>query len=256
LGFGGNKRIFFETPPLYAGVKGPLALEVVSKGNGFGIFDNVTLKNGVLNADLIAVGALSIPVINTDSSSLYAGFSLKLLARYTAGSLFVQDETLVHSSATGLSANLGLAYSFNDILILGVDCHDIYSGLIDFMNGLSFLQVAPNLSAGVFTLPFVFNSFSLSFYFEVENIISLWNISENEIPFFKKLKGGVSVDLARRITIQAGLKALNPRALISMIFGKIEVGVGITTLSLDPESSFFKDDGIAALELCFRVIDL
>ena len=69
-------------PPAYYTVAGPLALGVVSKGVGFGVFDHLRLYSGGMDVDVIAAAGIDWPLVNTASVKLDFGLAPKLLFRY------------------------------------------------------------------------------------------------------------------------------------------------------------------------------
>ena len=172
-------------------ITGPISFAYLKSGIGFGIFNwmemsfvslNSSELAGIVNETILLVGGYSfrIPLPAESNSALDIGISLKTII---GGEVLVEESMLeifdLFSDLSsvlftnpfemdiGFGFDLGVLYSYKDLLAVGLVCRDIYSPIIknqySSMNGFFGSEdpdrtntiIPPDLSLGVMVSPYL-----------------------------------------------------------------------------------------------------
>lgn len=208
----------FAAPPACYTSKGPLTFGVISKGVGFGLFNNTVFDGDNFTANIIAGAGMSFTVINSEAHKLDIGFSPNLLFRYA------QANTAFLSAA---SVTAGILYSLHDVFLAGINCNDALSaGFLSDETGTGFTQVNRTLHGGI-AVRLVSNAFAgITLLADYHDVLGSFFTGETDNPL-RHLGGGLRLEIRNDCWLSLGVSGLQPAAGFGINLGAVKVDTAL-----------------------------
>jgi hypothetical protein len=130
---------------------------------------------------------------------------------------------------------------------------DVYSVVTNSGGTDPLLQIAPNLSVGLFFEFLRLENLSVSLLADFEKILPLWNIAY-DVPIIKKIKGGININIKDLVNISFGLAEGGPRAGVGVDFDGWKLHLALSSI----ENPYYPVDdiildGIWTIEIGFKL---
>jgi hypothetical protein len=210
-----------NSPSAYYTVTGPLALGVVSKGVGFGLFNHLRFYSGGIDMNLVAVAGIDWALVNTDDVKLDFGLAPKLLYRYrlieekNASSLFAASIT------PGILVSLGSGFS------VGISCDDALSAAFPpDENNTAFSQIPRSLNAGVAAGIISNGTLGLTFFTDYRDLLKIFGNDAGD-PM-QGLGIGIRAAFWNNFWVSAGMSGLAPTGGFGLNLGAVKLDIALS----------------------------
>jgi hypothetical protein len=222
---GGAKNIYregvkFAPPPAYYTLSGPIALGVVSKGVGFGIFNYFDIHYGRIDADVIGAVGLDWMLINATSFKLDFGLAAKMLFRYR----------LLNRNFASLfapSVTPGILLSFGQRFQAGISYADALSVmLLASGTGAGNIHVSRSLDAGIAARLVSTGTFGLTIFTDYRDLIG--DSAESSADPLQHLGAGIRAEFWNNYWFSAGMSGLVPTAGFGLNLGLVKLDFALS----------------------------
>jgi hypothetical protein len=210
----------FDSPPAYYTVTGPLVFGVASKGIGFGLFNQVGLHYGRMDADVIAVAGIDWTIINTLSVKLDVGLAPKLLFRYRQA----DTGTL---SLFAPSVTPGLLLSFGERFRAGIRYDDALS-IILLANGKGAedARISRSLDTGIAAMIVSNGTLGLTLFADYRDLLG--DSRDDSADLLGHLGFGMHAAFWTNFWISAGMSGGIPTGGFGLNLGAIKLDIALS----------------------------
>lgn len=221
---------------LNCGVTGPLALAILGKNFGAGIFNRTILManedgskdNFLLGEELFLTGGYGGSVFDDGTNNVSLGIQMKGVFQTFSYNTSTNTKTLSELPlvlSNGIGADLGFLYKYDNLFSFGITCRDAYTAFFctqyntfdDYKNAKTagktkYKYIIPNLSIGISSMPICNDTWetisSWAFYMDYQNIIEpILNKERNAIL---NLAIGTEIIFHKVLSFRLGLNECYP----------------------------------------------
>jgi hypothetical protein len=207
-------------PPAYYTLTGPLALGVVSKGVGFGIFNHVSLYDGRTDIDVIAAAGIDWTLINTAGSKLDFGLTPKLL---------IQNRQMDAKALSLFAASLtpGILFSLGERFQAGVSYGDALSAMIFVTSGdVKDMRVSRSLDAGIAAAVVSNGTLGLTLFADYRDLLG--DSGDGSADPLRHLGVGVRAAFWNNFWLSAGMSGLAPTGGFGLNLGAVKLDIALS----------------------------
>lgn len=213
----------FDLPPAYYTLTGPLALGVVSKGVGFGVFDHLHFYSGGMDIDVVAAAGIDWALVNTAGVKLDFGLAPKLLFR------FRQAQT----SAMPLfapSVTPGILVSFGERFSMGVSWSDALSVVL-LDGGAGEARIFRSLNAGIAVGLISNGALGLTLFVDYRDLMG--DSDDNSADPLRQLGVGARAEFWNNFWLSAGMSNSAPTAGLGLNLGAIKLDIALSDYGME-----------------------
>jgi hypothetical protein len=209
-------------PPAYYTLTGPLALGVISKGVGFGVFNHVNLHHNRMDIDVIAAAGIDWTLINTIGFKLDFGLVPKLLFRHRQADTDVDTVSLF-----ALSVTPGMLISFGERFQTGIRYGDALS-VVPFANKKKGVnpQVSRSLDAGLAVAIVSNGTLGLTLFADYRDLLS--DSDDGSVDLLGQLGFGVRATFWNNFWLSAGMSESAPTGGFGLNLGAIKLDIALS----------------------------
>jgi hypothetical protein len=214
-----NGKMGTTIPPAYYTVAGPLALGVVSKGVGYGIFNYLRFHENGMDIHLIGSAGIDWVLINKAIVKLDFGLSPRF-----SFSLRQSNATIIAAA----SVTPGLLCSFANRFSLGISYADVVSvANLTTRIGSEFTQISSSLNTGI-AADIVSNAIlGLTLFADCRDIVGFFD-GDTEDPL-QQLGCGIRAKFRNFFWLSLGMFELAPTVGLGLNLGAIKVEAAFFT---------------------------
>jgi hypothetical protein len=220
-------------PPAYYTMTGPLALGMVSKGVGIGIFNYLDFYDDGWKANFIASFGIDWTIIDGADAKLDVGLAPKLSLRRTETS----DSSRVFLAA---SVTPGIRYSRGERFSMGISCIDAVSaGLLVTLNGTQIVPTARSLNAGIAIGVISNATLGLTLFADYYDVLGI--IGGDAGTPLEGLGGGIRAEIRNYFWLSAGISKLFPTAGFGLNLGALKFDVAVFAYGVEAGIRIVRD---------------
>ncbi|MDR1470559.1 MAG: hypothetical protein LBT00_14860 [Spirochaetaceae bacterium] len=208
----------FGSPPVYYTVTGPLALGVISKGVGYGIFNHVSLQYGRLDTDVVGVAGIDWVLIDTTGFKLDFGLAPKVLFR------FRQTNTGT-VSLFAPSITPGILFSFGERFRAGIRYGDALSVAL-LANGAEDIRISRSLDAGIAVEIVSNGTLGLTLFADYRDLLR--SSDDGSVDPLRQLGVGLRVAFWNNFWLSAGMSARAPTGGFGVNLGAVKLDTALS----------------------------